>query len=59
MSLDPITSFIVRCQHVSEEESHIKVKLTHVQSNQDLYFDQLDDAFEHIKLLVSKHERKE
>ncbi|TFB13391.1 hypothetical protein E3U55_16245 [Filobacillus milosensis] len=56
MAIEPITSFVVRCQHLSEEGSQVKVKLTHVQSQKDIYFDQLDEAFETMKEIVEKHE---
>ncbi|RPF50592.1 hypothetical protein [Aquisalibacillus elongatus] len=56
MTNDSITSFVVRCQHVSEVDSQIKVKLTHVQSNKDIYFDQLEDAFDRMKEIVSDQE---
>ncbi|MBO8157325.1 MAG: hypothetical protein H0Z32_12780 [Bacillaceae bacterium] len=56
MSVDGITSFLVRCQYVSmDHDSQLKIKVTHIQTNEDLYFDRLEDAFQMMKHVVAEN----
>ncbi|MGM8216756.1 hypothetical protein ACLIA0_14565 [Bacillaceae bacterium W0354] len=54
MSVEPITSFIVRCQHMNGDNTPLKIRLTHVQSNEDTYFEKLEDAFQKMKEIVAE-----
>lgn len=58
MSLGPITSFVVRCQHIREDGKQLKIKLTHVQTNEASYYEKLDDAFQKMREIVTKNEMK-
>ncbi|MGM0846567.1 MAG: hypothetical protein ACQEUT_16450 [Bacillota bacterium] len=47
-----ITSFIVRCHVIDSQQCDYRIKLTHVQGENELSFDSFEDAMKHMKQTV-------
>ncbi|WP_113926913.1 hypothetical protein [Bacillus sp. P14.5] len=47
-----ITSFIVRCHVIDSHQRDYRIKLTHVQGENEISFDSFEDAMNHMKQTV-------
>ncbi|WP_426897621.1 hypothetical protein [Rossellomorea vietnamensis] len=47
-----ITSFIVRCHVIESHQRDYRIKLTHVQGENEISFDSFEDAMNHMKQTV-------
>jgi hypothetical protein len=47
-----ITSFVVRCHVIDSHQRDYRIKLTHVQGEQELSFDSFEEAMNYMKKKV-------
>jgi hypothetical protein len=47
-----ITSFVVRCHVIDSHQRDYRIKLTHVQGEQELSFDSFEEAMNYMKKTV-------
>jgi hypothetical protein len=61
MNQHAITSFVVRFQkssnQVQNNDGHFRIKVTHVQQEEELTFESLEDVFQYMKKSVEHMEQ--